>query len=52
MFLVFTALFLIIAFLFTQFSGIAVLQRIRFFDDESDDDGYVSGPPGTCSFPF
>ena len=52
MILVFTTLFLIIAFLFTQFSVIAVFRRIRFFDDESDYDGCGSSSPGTCAFPF
>ena len=28
------------------------LDKLDLFDDDSDDDGYVSGSPGTCSFPF
>ena len=48
----FTTLFLLIAFLFNFFTGIAILQRIIFFDDESDNDGSGSGSPGTCAFPF
>ena len=26
--------------------------ELDFFDDESDNDGFVSGSPGTCAFPF
>ena len=28
------------------------LDKLDLFDDESDNDGYGSGPPGTCAFPF
>ena len=26
--------------------------KLDLFDDESEDDGYGSGSPGTCVFPF
>ena len=48
----FTTLFLLIDFPFSRFTEISIFRRIRFFDDESDDDGSGSGPPGRCNFPF
>ena len=29
-----------------------LLEKLDFFHDESDGDGYRSGGPGTCTFPF
>ena len=51
-FLVFTTLFILIEFLFVWFTGVCILRRIRLFDDESDNDEFGSGYPGTCAFPF
>ena len=44
--------FLLLAFLSVCFTGIAIIQQILFFNDESDDDGSGSGSPGTCAFRF
>ena len=48
----FLTLLLLIEFMFNWFTRVFIVQRIRFFNDESDNDGSGSGSAGTCAFPF
>ena len=52
LFPVFPMLFLRIAFLFNQFTGIVIIWQTIFLYEESDSFGSRSGSPGTCDFPF